>query len=1435
MASNFQKYIQDSKPVGICKADVYKSQEMLMLMQSLGVSVDNNIKSGMFEEDMLAELKEIKKLLKTDLSAAVQRSNDYAPTVQAMNAGVQGSSSLPIVPQGSLDWLTEKRIADPAILGHNLALIKKLWGQAPVGSGVSERKPMTETYGDQSLPSMGVLGTVPSHNVDGVVPASSDVSDEGRFHKKSTSSLSSVASQVGSQAKDSASQALSAFKWMGAPASPYLDIAQEMWKFVKPLRTAVSETAKAGVGAAKYLGRGGVDVIDNAWRDAQAVRKKNKESSKDETLAIVDKVLSDKKVVDVSAVSDKMKPASVEFPTDISINNFGEFEEWLELWLEPLLRDGHVTDLDISETLKDLLLRSDAHLALISFIADKFDLLVTSQQVYAVGVSNVAAKPELAASVGRLALPSGSSDVAIVSQPSLHEVSASSTPLWDAVSSYNPRHHDIEDVDYEDVTAATVRAEEDKDARDELAEATQGYFKGLYDSLREMREVSKEESDQTQEILRGIDVGGKEGSPLGTFFTSLLSGFGSLFSGFTSLFNPTILAGLAGLAGYFMSDTFRGFINTVGKFVFNKAVDFIDPKARNQTSRDAVAVASTAAVGANVASQGLGAASRALDGMSKVSRVAAVANDVSGGSKAATVGMNYLSAGQKAASTLAKFSSSGLGKLSKRAGFVGGAIDALGSGLGYLGFDAEAGEMDESDKYDMFKGESLSDLVIDPKLAAKAGLDNLTWRDYVASVSAGAGLGSAVGTIVPGPGNLIGAIVGAISGLGFSFFKRAEAADDYKKFAKENPELFLQMLSSKRAGLNLDRVSFRNADGVGIEGFVDWMNDQKGPLKEAMNYGSTSKTGLLNLLQAMFGFVTENPHTPISQIPIVELSKGLMPFISASPTKDAKGVVTDVNVHVKPMPSPNRDKFAGYVADALRSSFLGSVDIFGFGDKSARGSAVRGLSELGDDGEFNLGFGGWVSSVPVNPLTINERPGLQRKDSSVNLKGVTSPAIIEFANNMPSAAGDVVITSGFRGSTEQAAIAASGDAPYSSATSSPHMIGAAIDLRYSDKLAGFFASKEGYDYLTRSGIDVSFLWAEVDLKNRHFHVQPKRDFTNREFYDPESGWERYKVYAAMRWGSAKRGSTAGDYKADRLRALEGSSGGDSKVSYAKSFLKSKGLTDVQVAGVLGNLHRESNFNTRAINKNDGGPGKDSIGIAQWNRGRLDNLRDFANSNGGDMYDFKTQLDFVWWELQNTHKKAYRGLRAAQSVNDATFAFGRHFEGFKESQGEWDKRYALAHGHYGSEYDGSFAYDSVTGSPSPSFGGEDSSGDWRYVSGTWYSGITNAIKSIGSLFSDKPVLASTNQAGDDGQFFSTSTSATPVVAAPVHSDSSTPTVSPTKLQTASVDVQAMQDSGGSSSSASSGDLGSYVNAPSSSHTVYNNSTVNIKNNLYTKQL
>lgn len=124
--------------------------------------------------------------------------------------------------------------------------------------------------------------------------------------------------------------------------------------------------------------------------------------------------------------------------------------------------------------------------------------------------------------------------------------------------------------------------------------------------------------------------------------------------------------------------------------------------------------------------------------------------------------------------------------------------------------------------------------------------------------------------------------------------------------------------------------------------------------------------------------------------------------------------------------------------------------------------------------------------------------------------------------------------------------------------------------------------------------------------------------------------------------------------------------GNSNVDKCWNYFKAKGLNDIAVAAIVGNLQQES---SSAINpKADNGIG--FHGIAQWGGSRFTALKAFAKKRNASWEDLKLQLDFCWSELCGNYKGVLTYMKSAKILeynNNATYKGGtvwfwaRHYE------------------------------------------------------------------------------------------------------------------------------------------------------------------------------
>lgn len=164
--------------------------------------------------------------------------------------------------------------------------------------------------------------------------------------------------------------------------------------------------------------------------------------------------------------------------------------------------------------------------------------------------------------------------------------------------------------------------------------------------------------------------------------------------------------------------------------------------------------------------------------------------------------------------------------------------------------------------------------------------------------------------------------------------------------------------------------------------------------------------------------------------------------------------------------------------------------------------------------------------------------------------------------------------------------------------------------------------------------------------------------------------------------------------------------------YTYNYLKGKGYTDAQTAGIMANLHTESNFNVNALNPND--KGLPSYGLAQWRGDRMENLFNYTGTRSPNI---QQQLDFMHHELNTSHRPALSALNGATTPAQAAYGFGSKYEvyqGYASPNSPSSlKRIAKANEYAGSGYNsGSNApqkgyVDPTNSLPSPEYRGQPS--------------------------------------------------------------------------------------------------------------------------------
>lgn len=139
----------------------------------------------------------------------------------------------------------------------------------------------------------------------------------------------------------------------------------------------------------------------------------------------------------------------------------------------------------------------------------------------------------------------------------------------------------------------------------------------------------------------------------------------------------------------------------------------------------------------------------------------------------------------------------------------------------------------------------------------------------------------------------------------------------------------------------------------------------------------------------------------------------------------------------------------------------------------------------------------------------------------------------------------------------------------------------------------------------------------------------------------------------------------------------------------ENFLRSKGLNDKAIAGVMGNIQQESNFSTTAKNGSSG-----AYGLFQWLGSRKTGLEKYAKSTGGSVDNIHTQLKYFWNELETTEGKTKNILLNGNytSASEYAEAFEKSFE--RSGGSALSKRKSYAENIYKSFSSGSsVSYDS----------------------------------------------------------------------------------------------------------------------------------------------
>lgn len=186
----------------------------------------------------------------------------------------------------------------------------------------------------------------------------------------------------------------------------------------------------------------------------------------------------------------------------------------------------------------------------------------------------------------------------------------------------------------------------------------------------------------------------------------------------------------------------------------------------------------------------------------------------------------------------------------------------------------------------------------------------------------------------------------------------------------------------------------------------------------------------------------------------------------------------------------------------------------------------------------------------------------------------------------------------------------------------------------------------------------------VDPSN--YNVDPKSEKTGdwgTGFYKTTSGWLDSGIKAFKdAWGE------------DPVVGGVPGNNGKNKASQAIDFFVSKGYSADEAKAITANLQGESSFDEKAV-----GDGGKAYGLAQWHPDRQAQFKKLFNKDIRTA-TFQEQLEFVDWELRNTHQKALREMRKARTLGDKTGAITRHYEIPADIAGASAKRTQIAMGY-----------------------------------------------------------------------------------------------------------------------------------------------------------
>lgn len=143
------------------------------------------------------------------------------------------------------------------------------------------------------------------------------------------------------------------------------------------------------------------------------------------------------------------------------------------------------------------------------------------------------------------------------------------------------------------------------------------------------------------------------------------------------------------------------------------------------------------------------------------------------------------------------------------------------------------------------------------------------------------------------------------------------------------------------------------------------------------------------------------------------------------------------------------------------------------------------------------------------------------------------------------------------------------------------------------------------------------------------------------------------------------------------------SGGDAAHAIAQDLKSRYGLTDAQVAGVLGNLQQESglkgNVNqggaTGAPSGNFADDNANGWGLAQWGGTRKQGEINYAKEHGLDPGSLEANIGFMNQELDTTYSKTITDIKQTTTADQAALVWDKDYEQATDPQMENRNKYA----------------------------------------------------------------------------------------------------------------------------------------------------------------